>query len=88
LGYFTLIQTLLNASVYFSVVRCEKNSDYRPMYRMPIRRTMTVLAVVGSLVLAWGTFTWAPVPGLVGALVIVASGLPLYAYWNRRRLKV
>jgi len=88
LGYFTLIQTLLNAAVYFSVVRCEKNSDYRPMYRMPIRRTMTALAVVGSLVLAWGTFIWAPIPGLVSALVIVASGLPLYAYWNRRRLDV
>ncbi|MCK1983756.1 MULTISPECIES: amino acid permease [Peribacillus] len=84
LGYFTLIQLVINIMDFAAVYKCRKRDDYNPIYRMPMWRLTTVLAILGASWLAWGTFTWAPIQGVVAALVVIATGLPVYYYWERK----
>ena len=30
------------------------------------------------------TFVWAPIPGLICAVIVIATGLPAYAFWAKR----
>jgi fructoselysine transporter len=84
LGYFTLIQLLINIMDFAAVYKCRKREDYNPIYRMPMWRITTILAILGASWLAWGTFTWAPVQGMIAALIVVATGLPVYYYWEKK----
>ncbi|AFH65586.1 amino acid permease [Paenibacillus caseinilyticus] len=84
LGYFTLIQLVINIMDFAAVYKCRKREDYQPVYRMPAWRVTTVLAILGAAWLAWGTFTWAPVQGMVAALIVIATGLPVYYYWEKK----
>jgi len=38
------------------------------------------------MILVWSTFLWAPIPGLVAA-VIVVTGLPAYYFWENQGKK-
>lgn len=84
LGYFTLIQLIINIMDFAAVYKCRKRDDYNPIYRMPMWRLTTVLAILGASWLAWGTFTWAPIQGVIAALIVIATGLPVYYYWERK----
>lgn len=87
LGYFTLVLNIMNVFVYASIIFCRKNDDYKPTYKCPAWIVMMVISVFGSAWMAWGTFKWAPVQGLICALLVVATGLPAYYYWNSRKKK-
>ncbi|TYP79379.1 amino acid permease [Paenibacillus methanolicus] len=84
LGYFTLIQLIINIMDFAAVYKCRKREDYKPIYRMPLWRVTTILAILGAAWLAWGTFTWAPLQGMIAALIVIATGLPVYYYWEKR----
>ncbi|MFJ7307487.1 amino acid permease [Peribacillus frigoritolerans] len=84
LGYFTLIQLVINIMDFAAVYKCRKRDDYNPIYRMPMWRLTTVLAILGASWLAWGTFTWAPIQGVIAALIVIATGLPVYYYWEKK----
>ncbi|SIR52944.1 fructoselysine transporter, APC superfamily [Peribacillus simplex] len=84
LGYFTLIQLIINIMDFAAVYKCRKRDDYNPIYRMPMWRLTTVLAILGASWLAWGTFTWAPIQGVIAALIVIATGLPVYYYWEKK----
>ncbi|WP_026564768.1 amino acid permease [Bacillus sp. UNC41MFS5] len=84
LGYFTLIQLVINILDFAAVYKCRKRDDYKPVYRMPAWRLTTILAILGASWLAWGTFTWAPWQGMVAALIVIATGLPVYYYWEKK----
>ncbi|MBM7585121.1 fructoselysine transporter [Bacillus pakistanensis] len=84
LGYFTLIQLVINIMDFAAVYKCRKRDDYTPIYRMPMWRITTILAILGASWLAWGTFTWAPLEGLIAAFIVIATGLPVYFYWEKR----
>jgi fructoselysine transporter len=84
LGYFTLIQLVINILDFAAVYKCRKREDYNPIYRMPMWRLTTVLAILGASWLAWGTFTWAPIQGVIAALIVIVTGLPVYYYWERK----
>jgi fructoselysine transporter len=84
LGYFTLIQLVINIMDFAAVYKCRKRDDYNPIYRMPMWRLTTVLAILGASWLAWGTFTWAPIQGVIAALIVIATGLPVYYYWENK----
>jgi fructoselysine transporter len=84
LGYFTLIQLVINILDFVAVYKCRKREDYNPIYRMPMWRLTTILAIIGASWLAWGTFTWAPWQGMVAAFIVIATGLPVYFYWEKR----
>ncbi|WP_342043103.1 amino acid permease [Bacillus sp. OTU2372] len=84
LGYFTLIQLVINILDFAAVYKCRKRDDYNPIYRMPMWKLTTILAILGASWLAWGTFTWAPWQGMIAAFIVIATGLPVYFYWNKR----
>lgn len=84
LGYFTLIQLLINIMDFAAVYKCRKRDDYNPIYRMPMWRLTTILAILGASWLAWGTFTWAPIEGMIAAFIVIATGLPVYSYWEKK----
>ncbi|ULT56998.1 amino acid permease [Neobacillus drentensis] len=84
LGYFTLIQLVINILDFAAVYKCRKRADYNPIYRMPMWKLTTILAILGASWLAWGTFTWAPWQGMIAAFIVIATGLPVYYYWNKR----
>ncbi|MCM3726799.1 amino acid permease [Neobacillus cucumis] len=84
LGYFTLIQLVINILDFAAVYKCRKRDDYNPIYRMPMWKLTTILAILGASWLAWGTFTWAPWQGMIAAFIVISTGLPVYFYWNKR----
>ncbi|MEH7082345.1 amino acid permease [Neobacillus drentensis] len=84
LGYFTLIQLVINILDFAAVYKCRKRDDYKPVYRMPAWRLTTILAILGASWLAWGTFTWAPWQGMAAAFIVIATGLPVYFYWEKK----
>lgn len=84
LGYFTLIQLVINIMDFAAVYKCRKREDYHPIYRMPMWRITTLLAILGASWLAWGTFTWAPIEGMIAAFIVIATGLPVYYYWEKK----
>jgi len=84
LGYFTLTQLMINIMDFVAVYKCRKREDYKPIYRMPVWRVTTILAILGASWLAWGTFTWAPIQGMIAAFIVIATGLPVYFYWEKK----
>ncbi|WP_039832520.1 amino acid permease [Paenibacillus sonchi] len=84
LGYFTLIQLVINILDFAAVYKCRKREDYNPIYRMPMWRVTTILAILGAGWLAWGTFVWAPVQGMIAAAIVIATGLPVYYFWEKK----
>jgi fructoselysine transporter len=84
LGYFTLIQLVINIMDFAAVYKCRKREDYNPIYRMPMWRLTTLLAILGASWLAWGTLTWAPMEGMIAAFIVIATGLPVYYYWEKK----
>lgn len=84
LGYFTLSYLLQNALVYAALFKLRKNEDYHPTYRAPIWWLMTALAIGIQFYLAYGTFVVYPADGALSAAILIASGLPIYYYFNRK----
>jgi len=87
LGYLTLVYLLMNMLIFGSIVFCRRKPDYRPAFRTPAWQLMTLIAVLGCGWMAYGTFLWAPVPGLIAAALVVVTGLPAYYYWDRKRAR-
>jgi len=87
LGYFTLVLLIKNIMTYASIFWNRKRPDYNPIYRTPAWILMTIVAIGGCLILVWSTFLWAPMEGLICAVIVVATGLPAYYYWENQNKK-
>ncbi|HPH94683.1 MAG TPA: amino acid permease [Anaerolineaceae bacterium] len=87
LGYFTLVLLIKNILTYGSIIWNRKRADYNPVFRTPAWQLMTFLAIASCMILVWSTFLWAPIPGLVAAVIVVATGLPAYYYWENQNKK-
>lgn len=87
LGYFTLVALLKNFLTFGTVIVLSKKEHYKPTYRMPVRPLMVGIAMIITGTLIWSTFIWAPVAGIVCAVVAVATGLPVYYFWERQNKK-
>ncbi len=73
-----------NTLTFGSIIWCRKRDDYKPLWRTPAFGLMTTLAIASSLILVASTFVWAPIPGLICAVIVIATGLPAYAFWAKR----
>jgi fructoselysine transporter len=87
LGYFTLVLLLKNIMTFASIFWNRKRPDYNPVYRTPAWIFMTIAAIGGSLILVYSTFLWAPIEGLICAVLVVVTGLPAYYYWENQNKK-
>jgi fructoselysine transporter len=85
LGYFTLSYALQNALVYGAVFRLRRRNDYRPTYRAPLWFLLALLAVTIQLAVAAGSFLAYPAGGGAASLVLIATGLPCYFYFFRKK---
>lgn len=84
LGYFTLVALVKNFLTFGTVFFCRKKADYNPLWKMPAWRFMAGIAMFTTFTLIASTFMWAPIQGIVCALVIIGTGLPVYYYWSKK----
>lgn len=87
LGYFTLVALLKNFLTFGTLFVLRRKEGYSPAYRMPGGLIMPVIAMVMTGTLIVGQFTYAPVAGIVCALVAVGTGLPVFYLWERQNKK-
>ncbi len=87
LGYFTLVALLKNFLTYGTVFVHRKKDTYKPLWKMPAWRLMVGIAMFMTFTLIVSTFMWAPIQGIVAAIIIVATGMPVYYYWDKRDKK-
>ena len=84
LGYFTLVALLKNFLTFGTLFVLRRKESFKPAYRMPGGLLMPIVAMVMTGTLIWSTFLWAPVAGLVCAVLAVATGLPAFYLWDRK----
>lgn len=84
LGYFTLVALLKNFLTFGTIIVLRNKAHYKPTYRMPARAFMVGVAMLITGTLIWSTFVWAPVAGIACAVIAVATGLPVYYFWESR----
>lgn len=87
LGYFTLVALIKNFLTFGTVFVLRKKVDYNPLWKMPAWRLMAILAMFTTFILIASTFMWAPMQGIIAAIVIVVTGLPAYYYWEHKNKK-
>ena len=87
LGYFTLVALLKNFLTFGTIFVLRKKKDYNPSYRLPLGPVMPLIAMFMTGTLIVSTFVWAPVAGLVCAVVAVVTGLPVYYMWEKQNRK-
>ena len=84
LGYFTLVALLKNFLTFGTIIVLRNKPNYKPTYRMPARFLMIGIAMFMTGTLIWSTFVWAPIPGIICAIVAVVTGLPVYYFWEKK----
>lgn len=84
LGYFTLVALIKNFLTFGTIFVLRKKEGYNPLWKMPAGYFMAGIAmfVTGTLIVS--TFMWAPIPGIISALIAVGTGLPVYYYWEKK----
>ncbi|MDO5329370.1 MAG: amino acid permease [Coriobacteriia bacterium] len=87
LGYFTLVSLIKNLMAISTIVVLRKKEGYNPFYRAPLGWLFPIIAIVMNLILIIVTFIAAPIGGVVCAVAMIATGLPAYYFWNRRKTK-
>ena len=65
-----------------------KKSDYKPGWRCPAWKLMTIVAIGANGILLVSTFLWAPIPALVASGIALVTGLPAYYYFEKNIKKV
>lgn len=84
LGYFTLVALLKNFLTFGTIFVLRRKEGYKPVYRMPGGYIMPIIAMFMTGTLIVGQFTYAPLAGIVCALVAVGTGLPAFYMWDRK----
>lgn len=84
LGYFTLVALLKNFLTFGTIFVLRRKEGYKPSYRMPGGYVMPIVAMFMTGTLIVGQFTYAPLAGIVCALVAVGTGLPAFYMWDRK----
>lgn len=87
LGYFTLVALIKNFLTFGTVFVLRKKEGYNPVWKMPAWRLMAVIAMFATSILIFSTFMWAPMQGIIAAVLIVVTGLPAFHYWESKNKK-
>jgi len=88
MGYFTLSYILQNLAVYVVIFWLKKREDYQPTYKSPAWKSMAILAIVFQLFLLFGTFSAFPLDGVLAAIILILTGLPMYYYFRHRQTQL
>lgn len=84
LGYFTLSYILQNSLVFISIFFLRKKKDYKPTFIAPMWKIMTILSLLAQAFLLYGTFLAYSIWGVLSALFLIITGLPVYYYFKKK----
>lgn len=84
LGYFTLVALLKNFLTFGTLFVLRKKESFKPSYKMPGGLLMPTIAMLMTGTLIWSTFMWAPIAGILCAILAVATGLPVFYFWDKK----
>lgn len=84
LGYFTLVALIKNFMTFGTIFVLRKKQGYNPLWKMPYGYLMAGIAMFMTGTLIVSTFLWAPIPGIIAAVLAVVTGLPVYYYWEKK----
>ena len=90
LGYFTMVALLKNLLTFLTIFPLRKKgkeNGYDPAYKCPGGAIMPIIAIFMTATLIWGQLTYAPMQSLLCAFIAVATGLPVFYYWDRKNKK-
>ncbi|RPF47815.1 fructoselysine transporter (APC superfamily) [Hydrogenoanaerobacterium saccharovorans] len=87
LGYFTLVALLKNFLTFSMIFVLRRKKNYNPAWKMPCGYLMAGIAMFMTGTLIVSTFVWAPIAGLICAIIAVGTGLPAYYLWERQNKK-
>ncbi|GMQ61528.1 amino acid permease [Vallitalea maricola] len=87
LGYFTLVALLKNFLTFGTVFWHRRKPEYNPLWKMPAWKMITIFAMLSSCILIASTFLWAPIKGIIAAIIVVGTGLPVYHYWENKKVQ-
>lgn len=84
LGYFTLVALIKNFMTFSMIFKLRGKSHYKPLWKMPAGYLMAGIAMGVTGILIWSTFVWAPLQGLIAAVLSVATGVPAYMFFEHK----
>lgn len=84
LGYFTLVALMKNFLTFSMIFFLRKKSGYNPLWRMPGGYFMAGVAMVVTFTLIASTFLWAPIAGLIAAVLSIVTGVPAYFFFKHK----
>ena len=90
LGYFTMVALLKNLLTFLTIFPLRKKgkeNGYDPAYKCPGGAIMPIIAIFMTGTLIWGQLTYAPMQSLLCAFIAVATGLPVFYYWDKKNKK-
>lgn len=87
LGYFTLVALIKNFLTFSMIFVLRRKKGYNPTWKMPCGYLMAGIAMFMTGTLIVSTFVWAPVAGLICAVIAVGTGLPAFYLWDRQNKK-
>ena len=82
-----LLTNVLTFGTIFVLRKKGKEHGYDPSYKCPGGPIMPLIAIIMTGTLIWGQLTYAPMQSLICAFVAVATGLPVFYYWDRKNKK-
>ena len=82
-----LLKNVLTFGSIFVLRKKGKEHGYDPSYKCPGGPIMPLIAIIMTGTLIWGQLTYAPMQSLICAFVAVATGLPVFYYWDRKNKK-
>ena len=84
LGYFTLVYVIANTGISLTIIFCRKKPGYNPSFKCPAMPLMVAISLASGIYILYGTFISSPIQSLVAGAIVVATGLPVYHYWDKK----
>lgn len=90
--FFTFGTAINNFMISLTILRCQKNADYKPIYRIKNRKLVLTLTILSCTFIAGsGLYTaithinkeWWFIFAPFSSLVIIFSAFPVYAIWQK-----
>ena len=82
-----MVALIKNFLTFGTVFVLRKKEGYNPVWKMPAWRFMAIIAMFATSILIVSTFMWAPMQGIIAAVLIVVTGLPAFHYWESKNKK-
>ncbi|MDO5329371.1 MAG: amino acid permease [Coriobacteriia bacterium] len=84
LSYVTALVLLKNCASIATIFVLRKKNGYKPTYKAPGGYLMPILSVGLTFVMFMSALFSSSIFGVITCLAIIALGIPVYIFWNRK----